>query len=96
MLTGNDQAPGGERHAAPLDGIRVLELGSAIAGPYVAELLYLLSNKKSAPAIHLYEKLGFRHDDEIMRDYGARYARCDVAMRYVGTAGSRLTALASG
>ena len=42
MLTGNDQAPGGGRHAAPLDGIRVLELGSAIAGPYVAELLYLL------------------------------------------------------
>jgi crotonobetainyl-CoA:carnitine CoA-transferase CaiB-like acyl-CoA transferase len=42
VLTGNDQAPGGERHAAPLDGIRVLELGSAIAGPYVAELLYLL------------------------------------------------------
>jgi DNA-binding MarR family transcriptional regulator/RimJ/RimL family protein N-acetyltransferase len=49
-----------------------------------AELLYLLSNKKSAPAIHLYEKLGFAHDAEIMRDYGARYARCDVAMRYVG------------
>jgi len=48
-----------------------------------AELLYLLSNKKSAPAIHLYEKLGFVHDDEIMRDYGARYERCDVAMRYV-------------
>jgi len=49
-----------------------------------AELLYLLSNKKSAAAIHLYEKLGFAHDEEIMRDYGARYARCDVAMRYRG------------
>lgn len=47
-----------------------------------AELLYLLSNRKSAAAIHLYEKLGFVHDAEIMRDYGARYARCDVAMRY--------------
>jgi DNA-binding MarR family transcriptional regulator/ribosomal protein S18 acetylase RimI-like enzyme len=47
-----------------------------------AELLYLLSNKKSAAAIHLYEKLGFVHDAEIMRDYGARYERCDVAMRY--------------
>ncbi len=47
-----------------------------------AERLYLLSNKKSAAAIHLYEKLGFRHDDDIMRDFGARYARCDVAMLY--------------
>lgn len=50
-----------------------------------ADLLYLLSNKKSAPAVHLYEKLGFVHDAEIMRDFGARYARyarCDVAMRY--------------
>jgi ribosomal protein S18 acetylase RimI-like enzyme len=49
-----------------------------------AEVLYLLSNKKSAAAIHLYEKLGFQHDAEIMAEYGARYARCDVAMRYRG------------
>lgn len=48
-----------------------------------ANLLYLLSNKKSASAIHLYEKLGFVHDAEIMAEFGARYARCDVAMRYV-------------
>jgi DNA-binding MarR family transcriptional regulator/GNAT superfamily N-acetyltransferase len=54
----------------------------ARAGEMGAALLYLLSNKKSAPAIHLYEKLGFVHDAEIMRDYGARYERCDVAMRY--------------
>jgi DNA-binding MarR family transcriptional regulator/N-acetylglutamate synthase-like GNAT family acetyltransferase len=47
-----------------------------------AETLYLLSNRKSAAAIHLYEKLGFVHDAEIMRDCGARYERCDVAMRY--------------
>jgi ribosomal protein S18 acetylase RimI-like enzyme len=58
---------------------RALEMG--------ADLLYLLSNKKSQAAIHLYEKLGFVHDEEIMRVYGARYARCDVAMRYVS--GSR-------
>ena len=51
-----------------------------------AETLYLLSNRKSAAAIHLYEKLGFRHDDEIMARFGARYERCDVAMRYVGVA----------
>ena len=47
-----------------------------------ADPLYLLTSTKCAAAVHLYEKLGFRHDAEIMRDYGARYARCDVAMRY--------------
>ena len=47
-----------------------------------AETLYLLSNRKSEAAIHLYEKLGFRHDAQIMATYGARYERCDVAMRY--------------
>ena len=49
-----------------------------------AETLYLLSNKKSEAAIHLYEKLGFVHDEEIMARYGAAYERCDVAMRYRG------------
>jgi N-acetylglutamate synthase-like GNAT family acetyltransferase len=49
-----------------------------------AQRLYLLSNKKAAAAIHLYEKLGFTHDAGIMRDFGARYARCDVAMLYTG------------
>lgn len=48
-----------------------------------ADPLYLLTNGRCAAAIHLYEKLGFRHDAAIMADYGARYARCDVAMRYV-------------
>jgi GNAT superfamily N-acetyltransferase len=48
-----------------------------------ADLLYLLSNKRSAAAIHLYEKVGFRHDEAIMRDFGIRYERCDVAMRYL-------------
>lgn len=47
-----------------------------------ADPLYLLTNARCAPAIHLYEKLGFRHDAEIMAQYGARYERCDVAMRY--------------
>lgn len=49
-----------------------------------AKLLYLLSNHKSAAAIHLYEKLGFVHDADIMREHGASYERCDVAMRYQG------------
>jgi DNA-binding MarR family transcriptional regulator/N-acetylglutamate synthase-like GNAT family acetyltransferase len=47
-----------------------------------AKKLYLLTNAKCVAAIHLYEKLGFVHDAEIMRDFGARYARCNVAMRY--------------
>ncbi|WP_375394422.1 GNAT family N-acetyltransferase [uncultured Sphingomonas sp.] len=47
-----------------------------------AETLYLLTNARCAAAIHLYEKAGFVHDADIMREYGARYARCDVAMRY--------------
>lgn len=42
--------------------------------------VYLLTNRKCAAAIHLYEKLGFAHDAEIMRLFGARYERCDVAM----------------
>jgi GNAT superfamily N-acetyltransferase len=48
-----------------------------------ADPLYLLTNTRCAPAIHLYGKLGFRHDAGIMQRYGERYARCDVAMRYV-------------
>ena len=47
-----------------------------------ADPLYLLTNSRCAAAIHLYEKAGFRHDAEIMARYGARYERCDVAMRY--------------
>ena len=47
-----------------------------------AQQLYLLTNHKCEAAIHLYEKAGFRHDAGIMAQYGARYARCDVAMDY--------------
>ncbi|MBV7257076.1 bifunctional helix-turn-helix transcriptional regulator/GNAT family N-acetyltransferase [Pacificimonas sp. WHA3] len=49
-----------------------------------AQRLYLLTNKKSAAAIHLYEKFGFRHDTEIMEEFGKTYQRCDVAMLYCG------------
>jgi len=47
-----------------------------------ADPLYLLSNAKCEAAIHLYGKAGFRHDADIMARYGARYERCNVAMRY--------------
>lgn len=56
----------------------VIERASSLG----AAPLYLLTNSKCGAAIHLYEKLGFQHDAEIMARYGARYARCDVAMRY--------------
>lgn len=44
--------------------------------------LYLLSNSKSAAAIHLYDKLGFVHDTGVMEEFGKRYERCNVAMLY--------------
>ncbi|WP_374136711.1 GNAT family N-acetyltransferase [Sphingomonas sp.] len=47
-----------------------------------ADKLYLLTSNRCEAAIHLYEQAGFEHDTEIMRDYGACYDRCDVAMRY--------------
>ncbi len=46
------------------------------------QTLYLLTNTKCAAAVHLYEKLGFVHDDAIMRRYAGRYARCNVAMSF--------------
>ena len=49
-----------------------------------AKHLYLLTNKKCEAAIHLYESLGFKHDPSVMEKFGAEYARCDVAMSYIG------------
>ena len=46
------------------------------------DTLYLLTNRKCAAAIHLYERAGFVHDADIMARFGGAYARCDVAMRY--------------
>jgi N-acetylglutamate synthase-like GNAT family acetyltransferase/DNA-binding MarR family transcriptional regulator len=44
--------------------------------------LHLLTNKKCEAAIHLYEKLGFHHSDEVMQNFAVKYKRADVAMRY--------------
>ena len=49
-----------------------------------ARLLFLFSNTRSAAAIHLYEKSGFVHDDEIRRRFGGMYERANVWMRYEG------------
>ncbi|MEP1446400.1 MAG: bifunctional helix-turn-helix transcriptional regulator/GNAT family N-acetyltransferase [Paraglaciecola sp.] len=48
------------------------------------EKLFLLTNAKCEAAIHLYEKNGFVHDKAIMQEFGSNYARCNVAMRYMG------------
>jgi len=56
----------------------MIERASALG----ADPLYLLTNARCEAAIHLYEKLGFQHDAEIMQRYGLRYARCNVAMRH--------------
>ena len=52
--------------------------------------LFLLTNKKCAAAVHLYEKAGFVHDADIMERFGKRYARCNVAMSYDLTKPPRL------
>jgi ribosomal protein S18 acetylase RimI-like enzyme len=44
--------------------------------------LFLLTNRKSEAAIHLYEKLGFVHSADIMARHGSRYERCNVAMAF--------------
>ncbi|WP_335590812.1 bifunctional helix-turn-helix transcriptional regulator/GNAT family N-acetyltransferase [Hyphomonas oceanitis] len=58
--------------AKALERARAMEMNS----------LYLLTNRKCAAAIHLYEKLGFEHDATMLDTYGQRYDRCDVAMSY--------------
>jgi DNA-binding MarR family transcriptional regulator/N-acetylglutamate synthase-like GNAT family acetyltransferase len=60
----------------------LLEAVIARAHAMGCDRLYLLSNTKSAAAVHLYEKLGFVHDDGIMEEFGRRYERCNVAMLY--------------
>jgi len=48
--------------------------------------LFLLTNKKCEAAIHLYEKNGFVHSEEIMKEFGCAYERCNVAMHYQNAA----------
>lgn len=72
-----------------LDSVRGQKAGEFLLDAVLAranamkiETLFLLTNTKCEAAIHLYEKLGFVHDPEIMTRYGCSYERCDVAMRY--------------
>lgn len=52
------------------------------AREFEASELYLLSSHKCEAAVHLYEKFGFVHDEQVMATHGGDYARCDVAMSY--------------
>lgn len=63
-------------------GEMLMQAAIAEAERLGADPLFLLSNKKSAAAIRLYEKSGFVHDAGIMDKYGSAYVRCDVAMIY--------------
>lgn len=87
--------PAKPAHAVELTKLGVLEKARGLkAGEFLlralieraqtmhAAPLFLLTNKRCAAAVHLYEKLGFKHDKAIMARYGAEYARCDVAMQY--------------
>lgn len=65
-------------------GDKLLTAAIARAQALGAETLFLLTNTKSATAVRLYERHGFVHDAQIMADYGAEYARCDVAMLWRG------------
>lgn len=62
-------------------GRRLLEHLIARGRAMGADPLYLLTNRRCAAAIHLYEQSGFLHDADILARHGCGYARCDVAMR---------------
>lgn len=48
------------------------------------DTLFLLTNSICKPAIHLYEKNGFIHDEGIRNKFTGLYERSDVFMKYVG------------
>jgi putative acetyltransferase len=59
-------------------GRRLLEFAIGVARGMGARRLSLGSNKRMAPAVHLYEELGFRHLPEPQQ--ASKYARADVFM----------------
>lgn len=67
-------------------GVGEALLNAAIAKAFAlgARHLFLLTNSKSEAAIRMYLRAGFAHDAGILASAGSEYARCDVAMRYIG------------
>ena len=63
-------------------GAKLLQHAIQQARELGSKNLYLLSNKKCQAALHLYRKHGFREDPEVMKKHGAKYTRCDIAMRF--------------
>jgi putative acetyltransferase len=61
-------------------GGRLMEAAIAKAGELCARALYLESNSSLKPALHLYERAGFRHLPPEERPRSP-YLRCDVYMR---------------
>ena len=59
-------------------GRRLLVFAIAVARVLNARRLYLESNTKAAAAVHLYEKVGFRH--MASPDRASKYARANVFM----------------
>jgi N-acetylglutamate synthase-like GNAT family acetyltransferase len=64
-------------------GEQLLQYVLAQAATLHIKSLFLLTNAKCEAAIHLYEKNGFVHSQEIMQQYGQSYERCNVAMLYI-------------
>jgi DNA-binding MarR family transcriptional regulator/N-acetylglutamate synthase-like GNAT family acetyltransferase len=62
-------------------GKLIIEYLIAKARELETQNLFLITNWKCAAAIHLYEKHGFVHDEDIMNRYAKAYERANVAMR---------------
>ncbi len=75
-----------------LESARGLKAGEKLLQAVLADCqkmdmdtLFLLTNSICKPAIHLYEKNGFVHDQGIKVKFDGLYERSDVFMRYVGS-----------
>lgn len=73
-----------------LESARGLKAGEVLLQAVIADCnkmdmdnLFLLTNSICKPAIHLYEKNGFVHDDGIKEKFNGLYERSDVFMRYI-------------
>ena len=73
-----------------LDSARGLKAGEVLLKKVIADTLtwdvdtlFLLTNSVCKPAIHLYEKNGFIHDEGIRKKFTGLYERSDVFMKYV-------------
>ena len=72
-----------------LESARGLKVGEKLLKRVIDEavrcrpdLLFLLTNRICAPAIHLYEKNGFVHCPKVKARYANEYERSNVYMRY--------------